>query len=178
MNNLKRLRRRYELSVRELATRCGIGFSYISKLETGEVQFTMKTLSKLSSYFGTSSDYILGKSEVGFFVSFKDKGKQYYTTISENDLDEYIDDGWITEYASQDKVMRFVSNDIVIPKLAKQFEVNENGELIESEEKAPYQRIDIMDKEVLLDYLRLTKSQKELVKNLIKGLLKGNKNNG
>ena len=178
MNNLKRLRRRYDLSVRELATRCGIGFSYISKLETGEVQFTMKTLGKLSSYFGASSDYILGKSEVGFFVSFKDKGKQYYTTISENELDEYINEGCITEYASQEKVMRFVSNDVVIPKLTKQFVVNESGELVESEERDPYQRIEIMDKEVLLDYLSLTESQKELVKSLIKGLLKGNKNNG
>lgn len=177
MNNLKKLRQRYKLSVRELSSRCGIGFAYISKLEKGEFSLTMKTLNKLTSYFGVTSDYILGKSDVGFFVSFKDKGKECFTTIPESDLNEYVGKGWITEYADTSRVLRFVANDSVIPKLTKEFELNEDGEIVESNGTRP-PSLDLLDLEMLNDYMRLTEDQKTLVRSLIKNLLKGNTRNG
>lgn len=172
MNNLKKLRQRYKLSVRELSSRCGVGFAYISKLEKGEFSLTMKTLNKFTSYFGVTSDYILGKSDVGFFVSFKDKGKECFTTISEIELNEYISKGWITEYADTAKVYRFVANDSAILMLTKEFELNENGKLVEPE-KTKMPTPPLTDLEMFYDYMELTEEQKALVRSLIKNLLKG-----
>lgn len=60
---LKYLRTEKELSQQQLAEKLQMTQRKISYLETGKLEPDLKTLWKISNYFGVTCDYLIGKSE-------------------------------------------------------------------------------------------------------------------
>lgn len=61
--NLKKLRKEYDLSQRELAEILNISQQSINKYETRNVQPDIEILKKMADYFHTTIDYIVGREE-------------------------------------------------------------------------------------------------------------------
>lgn len=59
-NRLKKLRKKTNLTVRELAELTNISYPTISRLENGLVSFTSEYLLVLTKFFGVTTDYLLG----------------------------------------------------------------------------------------------------------------------
>ncbi|WP_126425444.1 helix-turn-helix domain-containing protein [Brevibacillus marinus] len=59
---LKRLRQQMGLSQQELANRIGLNRSTYARYETDDNQADYQTLQKLADFFGTSVDYLLGRT--------------------------------------------------------------------------------------------------------------------
>lgn len=66
------LREKYNWSQVELAKKLGIDNSMISKIESGTRRVSASELDKLSSIFGVTTDYLLGRYEISEYVT---KGK-------------------------------------------------------------------------------------------------------
>lgn len=64
MNRIKQLRNELNIGQSALAELLGIEVSAISKLELGKVPLREEYLIKLSNFFGVSTDYILGISNI------------------------------------------------------------------------------------------------------------------
>lgn len=60
---LKSLRKEKGISQKKLAEEIQITQRKISYLETGQLEPDLKTLLKISIYFGVSCDFLIGKSE-------------------------------------------------------------------------------------------------------------------
>lgn len=60
---LKNLRKEKSLSQKQLADGLQMTQRKISYLETGQLEPDLKTLWKISDYFGVSCDYLIGKSD-------------------------------------------------------------------------------------------------------------------
>ena len=60
MLQLRELRRKCGITMKELGAVIGVAESTISQYETGKRQPDYETLLKLSEYFGVSVDYLLG----------------------------------------------------------------------------------------------------------------------
>lgn len=64
MNRIKQLRNEKNINQDVLAKLLGLEIAGISKLETGRVPLKDEYIVKLAEYFGVSTDYLLGKSDV------------------------------------------------------------------------------------------------------------------
>lgn len=64
MNNLKVLRKRKNVSQKEMAAYLGVAHSAYNMYETGARQMNPDVLARLSDYFGVSIDTILGRESV------------------------------------------------------------------------------------------------------------------
>lgn len=64
MNRIKQLRNEKEINQDVLAKLLGLEIAGISKLETGRVPLKDEYIIKLAEYFGVSTDYLLGKSDI------------------------------------------------------------------------------------------------------------------
>ena len=64
MNRIKQLRNEKNINQDVLARLLGLEIAGISKLETGRVPLKDEYIVKLSEYFGVSTDYLLGKSDI------------------------------------------------------------------------------------------------------------------
>jgi len=67
-NRLKKLRTEADISLRELQKYTGITNSVISVLESGKRPFRQTHIDTLSSFFNVTSDFLLGRSDVGYIV--------------------------------------------------------------------------------------------------------------
>lgn len=63
MNNLRKLRKEKNLTLVELAEKTRISKSALSFLENEKRTFTQEHLEILTTFFGVSTDYLLGKTE-------------------------------------------------------------------------------------------------------------------
>lgn len=63
-SRLKRLRQQMGLSQQELANRIGLNRSTYARYETDDNQADYQTLQKLADFFGTSVDYLLGRTTI------------------------------------------------------------------------------------------------------------------
>ena len=61
MNNIKRLRERHDISIRDLATKVNISYVTLSRLENGIQKLYDEHLIALADYFKVSIDYLLGR---------------------------------------------------------------------------------------------------------------------
>lgn len=107
MNNIKRLRMRNDLglSLDELSRKVEISHSILSLLENEKRPLRQAHITRLSSFFNVSTDYLLGKSEKGISVWYKDDWyditeKQYEDLKLNGHLTENvrISQGFLTEY--------------------------------------------------------------------------------
>lgn len=64
MNRIKQLRNERDINQDVLAKLLGLEIAGISKLETGRVPLKDEYIVKLAEYFGVSTDYLLGKSDI------------------------------------------------------------------------------------------------------------------
>lgn len=64
MNRIKQLRNEKNINQDVLAKLLGLEIAGISKLETGRVPLKDEYIVKLAKYFGVSTDYLLGKSDI------------------------------------------------------------------------------------------------------------------
>jgi len=63
-SNVKKLRKKMGVNQQELAEEADIAHSAINRIESGEVsQPKMNTLKKLADVFGTTIDYLVGRSK-------------------------------------------------------------------------------------------------------------------
>lgn len=68
MDRLKLLRKRENITLRELANYSGISNPVLSHLETNKRPFRQIHIDKLSSFFSVTSDFLLGRSDYGYIV--------------------------------------------------------------------------------------------------------------
>ena len=64
MNRIKQLRNEKNINQDVLAKLLGLEIAGISKLETGRVPLKDEYIVKLAEYFGVSTDFLLGKSDI------------------------------------------------------------------------------------------------------------------
>ena len=69
-NRLRELRLARGLSLRSLSNATGIDFATISFCEKGKRNFSANCIKQLSSFFGVSVDYLLGKSAEEIYNGF------------------------------------------------------------------------------------------------------------
>lgn len=62
-NRIKELRKKNNLSLREVDEKVNINYSQLARIERGESFLTQQHIETLSSFFGVSSDYLLGLSD-------------------------------------------------------------------------------------------------------------------
>lgn len=71
-NRLRQLREARGLSLRALSERTGVDFATISFCEKGKRNFSAGCIKALTTFFGVSVDYLLGKSAEQMFDDFVD----------------------------------------------------------------------------------------------------------
>lgn len=82
-NRLKQLREERGLSLRELAQRVEVDFTTISKCEKGQRNFSANALSKLTTFFGCSVDYLLGTPAEDMYEKLVTSLKDFYDATPE-----------------------------------------------------------------------------------------------
>lgn len=75
---LKELRKKHKLSQSELAKTFNITQTAISRLETGETSATEDIINKAADYFGVTTDYLLGRTNIKNIYHYV---KKWYSLI-------------------------------------------------------------------------------------------------
>lgn len=68
MNRLKELRSELKIALRELEKYTGISFSVIAYLENEQRPFRQAHIESLTNFFGVTSDFLLGRSDIGYQI--------------------------------------------------------------------------------------------------------------
>ena len=85
---LRILRKEKGLSMKALGDCIGVAESTISQYETGKRQPDLETLSKLSDFFGVTTDYLIGRKEEPPQQNARaEKFKEIFNRLSEEDQD-------------------------------------------------------------------------------------------
>lgn len=108
MNNLKYLRLKNHLSLRQLDKMCGITNSVLSCLENGKRMFRLSHIDTLTDFFKVSSDFLLGKSDYGIIVELKNS----FAVISKSDYEKYLEKDMLKEYVEFNSVWRIPSDEL------------------------------------------------------------------
>lgn len=64
MNRLRQLRKERGLTLKELASQTNMALTTISSIESGQNNLTVDNALLFANYFGVSTDYLLGKSNI------------------------------------------------------------------------------------------------------------------
>ena len=64
MNRLRQLRKERGLTLKELASQTNMALTTISSIESGQNNLTVDNALLFANYFGVSTDYLLGKSDI------------------------------------------------------------------------------------------------------------------
>lgn len=112
MNNLKRLRERYDLSYRGLSAHVGIDNSNLSVMEKRGVRLTLNTINKLVNFYNVTVDYLLGNSDVGFRTLYDYKDRKQIATITESELDHARDEGCLEEIVLPKRIERTITGSV------------------------------------------------------------------
>ena len=86
MNNLKYLRKKSNINLRDLGEMTGISFTSLSHLEREERAFREKHINALTFFFACTSDFLLGKTDYGIYV----ETSHGFTAISKADYESYL----------------------------------------------------------------------------------------
>lgn len=91
-NRLRELREKKGLSLRALSEKTGVDFSTIAFCEKGQRNFSANSLAALSSFFGVSVDYLLGKTPEEVYTGFLDSLRRDYDLDPSSSLDDKLSD--------------------------------------------------------------------------------------
>ena len=96
-DKLKFLMKESKLSARKLDKKTGISFSTITRLLLDSIEFKQSYIEKLCLYFSVSADYLINRSDLGYYIFVDDSripithdeavGIQDYLEIKEVDID-------------------------------------------------------------------------------------------
>lgn len=89
-NRLRELREKSGLSLRALAEKTGVDFATISFCEKGRRNFSANSLSALSSFFGVSVDYLLGKTPEEVYSDFLSSLRRDFDLDPASSLDDKL----------------------------------------------------------------------------------------
>ena len=81
MNRIKKLREEKKITQEELAFQLETSQQRISKLENQQVLMTEDFIIRCAEYFGVSTDYLLGVSDIKFDIDFG-QGKMEHADIN------------------------------------------------------------------------------------------------
>lgn len=102
MNNLQYLRKKHDLTLREIERFTNINFSNLAQIEKGKRNLTQKHIETLCSFFKVSSDFLLGKSDFGISLSLSSG----FITINKADYESYLSNNLIEQYIFNKEVIR------------------------------------------------------------------------
>lgn len=108
MNNLKYLRLRLDISLRKLDEYTHVSYTTIARLEKGYRSFRQEHINALCDFFKVSSDFLLGKSDIGIIVELKNS----FTVISKSDYEKYLEKDMLKEYVEFNSVWRIPSDEL------------------------------------------------------------------
>lgn len=83
MNNLKKLRKEMALTTRDIQKYTKISYSTVFQLETEGRSFREVHIEKLSAFFNVTTDFLLGKSDLGYKVRVERGGEELLLTEEE-----------------------------------------------------------------------------------------------
>lgn len=83
-NRLKELRKEFEMTQQDLANKIGIVRTAITNYETGRTIPDSETLSVMAKIFNTTTDYLLGNSDIR--NPYKEDNKEKYAPV--DDIEE------------------------------------------------------------------------------------------
>ena len=92
MNRIKELRQEKQINQDVLAKLLGLEVAGVSKLETGRVPLKDDYIVKLAEYFGVSTDYLLGKSDIRNYDEDEKEFRFAFHKETEGMTDEEIKD--------------------------------------------------------------------------------------
>ena len=107
---LQELRKASGLSLRKMSKLCGISNTVLSLLELGRRKPTIEHVTKLCDFFHVTSDYLLGKSELGLIVDFP--RHDYFQVLTKYEYDQYLAEGSIQEIIEANQVWRLGSEEL------------------------------------------------------------------
>lgn len=81
MNNIRALRNKNKLTMKELSKILGVAESTISLYENEKRQPDNDTLCRLADYFNVSIDYLLGRDETSLYKQFENEDITYFEVI-------------------------------------------------------------------------------------------------
>jgi transcriptional regulator with XRE-family HTH domain len=95
-NNIKLLRNKSNLTIRELAENLDLNYSTLGMYETGRREPNNEILCKIADYFDVTTDMLLGRHELQYPTSLKYINvfnKAIENNLNEEDLEFLVD--WI-----------------------------------------------------------------------------------
>lgn len=86
---LKKLRKEYKMTQEDLANKLGLVRTAIANYETGRTNPDVETLNLIADIFDTTTDYLLGRTDIrGSLYKVEKPPKYTYTPSERNILDE------------------------------------------------------------------------------------------
>mgnify|MGYP000847452003 CR=1 FL=1 len=64
MNRLREIRKKHQLTLRQLDEQVNINYSQLARIEKGEASLTNQHIEILTKHFAVSADYLLGLSDI------------------------------------------------------------------------------------------------------------------
>lgn len=83
MNNLKKLRKMYHLTVRQVGERSGVNYTRVSYFEHHELSANFKTINGLAKFFNVTTDYLMGESDLGYNIIYEYEDQTDTATVTE-----------------------------------------------------------------------------------------------
>lgn len=108
-NRLKELRNRYGLSLRFISEKCGLSFTSINRIEREISDTKTENLKKLSSFFGVTTDYLIGKDDHGIKVIYEYGKHPFGGLIDEKELDRLTGTKDLEEVVTSAGIERYVT---------------------------------------------------------------------
>lgn len=108
MNNLKFLRQSIGLALREAGEKIGIVFQTLNNLEKEGAHLRDDQMSKLCAFYSVSTDFLIGKSDMGIYVETSDG----FISINKADLGIYLNEGRLSQHVINGSVHRIPSKEL------------------------------------------------------------------
>lgn len=105
MNNLLYLRKKAGLTLRKLGDYTKINYSNLAQIEKGKRFLTENHLRTLSNFFKVTTDFLIGKTEMGIYVELENG----FTTINKKDYEIYKNNNLIYEIVLDRQLVRKVT---------------------------------------------------------------------
>ena len=91
--NLKKLRKKYNISQQQLASIIGISQQSINKYENHNIEPDIETLKTMADFFNTSIDYIVGYKEKSEEITTKQELLRLFSLMTKEQQEIFIEQG-------------------------------------------------------------------------------------
>ena len=91
--NLKKLRKKYNISQQQLADVVGVSQQSINKYENHNIEPDIETLKTMADFFNTSIDYIVGYKEKSEEITTKQELLRLFSLMTKEQQEIFIEQG-------------------------------------------------------------------------------------